>query len=365
MEDTFCGALCVPAAWAQAAPATAPSSQDQVNPLPQAGSPETGKSPGAQTRSEVGTAQTPTPSTGQAPPAAQEKKEEETTFVDVLHGGISRTILSTATWLDSFFGDRRYLSEQNQSYVRFRYNAFFEKGSPSVLKPAFTVRLVLPQLREKTHIFIEGMPKEEKPFSATQTNSPTEQVTTTEERNVTTAVGYKVRESAEQSFFLVGGAKFHARSIAFTVGPRYRLQFILDSWTLRFVEDLSWRTDLGWLSRSTFDIERPLPHELFFRATTDVIETERVPGFSYAQSFVIRQPITPVRAVEYEWVNIFQTRPVSELLEVDLRIRYRQRIWRDWLYLEVTPQYRFPRDRSFDATPGILFSLDTIFGHLE
>jgi hypothetical protein len=69
------------------------------------------------------------------------------------------------------------------------------------------------------------------------------------------------------------------------------------------------------------------------------------------------------KAVEYEWVNIFQTQPVNELTEVDLRIRYRQQIWRRWLFFEVAPQYRFPRDRSFEATPGILFRLEAMFGH--
>jgi hypothetical protein len=42
-------------------------------------------------------------------------------------------------------------------------------------------------------------------------------------------------------------------------------------------------------------------------------------------------------------------------------LRYRQQIWRRWLFLEIAPQYRFPRDRGFEDVPGINFKLEMIF----
>jgi hypothetical protein len=46
-----------------------------------------------------------------------------------------------------------------------------------------------------------------------------------------------------------------------------------------------------------------------------------------------------------------------------LSVRFRQRIWRDWLYYEVGPQLVFPREENFDATPGIFLRLEMLFGH--
>jgi len=80
---------------------------------------------------------------------------------------------------------------------------------------------------------------------------------------------------------------------------------------------------------------------------------------------MLMQSLSHKQALEYEWVNTFQTRPMDKLDEVLFRVRYRTRIWRDWLYFEVAPQYRFPRDRSFDHTPGILFRLEAIFGEYK
>ncbi len=44
--------------------------------------------------------------------------------------------------------------------------------------------------------------------------------------------------------------------------------------------------------------------------------------------------------------------------------RYRQRFWRDWMYFDITPQVRFPRDRRFNPVPGILFGLEVLFGQV-
>jgi hypothetical protein len=69
--------------------------------------------------------------------------------------------------------------------------------------------------------------------------------------------------------------------------------------------------------------------------------------------------------VEYEWINNFQTYPTNELVEELLVFRYRQRFWRDWLFLEIDPQFRYPRDRSFVFTPGILFRIEMVFGDIQ
>jgi hypothetical protein len=69
--------------------------------------------------------------------------------------------------------------------------------------------------------------------------------------------------------------------------------------------------------------------------------------------------------LQYEWINNFETRPRNQAVEYLAVVRYRQKIWRDWLFYEIAPQARFPRDRDFDFTPGILFRLEMIFGRFE
>ena len=285
------------------------------------------------------------------------------TIVDVLHASISRGIQGSATWMDSFFGDRRHDIESNRSFIRFRYNVFVEKDSRMFRKPDLQVRVVLPQMRERTHIILAGSPRQGSEFSAVESRSDTDGLNGPEERNASAAVQQTFFESARQNFSIRAGLKLHDNKPVMVLGPQYRILFPVDRWSLRFIEEAIHTSDSGWEARSTVDLERELPRNLFFRASHEWIWRKQVDGYVYAFLFMVGQPISPRKALEYEWVNVFATKPANTLNEVALRARYRQRIWRDWFFFEVTPQYRFPRDRSFKATPGVLFRFDLIFGN--
>ncbi len=311
----------------------------------------------------------------QSPPPAQKVLQPESahpakpgeaepdTIIDIVHKEISRGIQGTATWMDSFFGNRRYDAELNESYIRFRYNMFLESRSDLIRKSDFQVRIILPQLREKTHLILSGTPREETNFSPLQTNSSVDPAATSDERNVTAAVQQTFLETLKHSFAVRAGLKLHDQKPVMMLAPRYRLLLPLDIWTFRFVSEVNWTSNVGWASNATFDVERPLPHDLFFRASNSWIWTEHVKGYLYGIIFSVGQPLGPRRGLSYDWVNVFQTRPINELTEVSLRVNYRQQLWRKWIYFDVSPQYRFPRTNSFNGLPGILFRIEMLLGN--
>jgi hypothetical protein len=298
------------------------------------------------------------------PSAAGEEEAVSETVVDVMHAQISRTIQGTATWMDSFFGNRRYQSELNTSYVRFRENVFLQESTPAQVKPDLQVRIVLPQLRDKWHLVFAGTPKENTDFSAVQSSgAPADEQPTSGDQRAVAALDRTILQSAQQNFMVRGGFRLSNLKPVVILGPRYRVTFPLDSWTLRLIEEIVWTSNVGFASRSTVDLERPMPHDLFFRSTAELVHAEHQIGSIYAVSFVVGQPLGRARGLQYEWVNIFQTEPANVLTEIDLRVRYRQRLWRDWIYAEIAPQYSFPRTRGFKAVPGILFRVELTLGN--
>jgi len=283
-------------------------------------------------------------------------------FIDELHGEISERLLTTADWLDSFFSDDRYIKEENRSYIRVRYDFFKEEKSGPSFKPAFDIRLALPQLERKAHVVVSAEPAETPATTPVLPSATTERIGTTEERRVTTAVHYTLRSTAEQNFIVRSGAQFTHGSPALFLAPRYRYFRPLNIWDFRFTQEAIWNTLTRWQVNTVFDFERRLPHELFFRTSVGGSWIETSKGYFHGLSFSLRQPLDAKRALEYEWSNAFQTRPVGELLEVLFRVRYRQSFWREWFFFEIAPQYRFPRDRDYIGTPGILFRLEMFFG---
>ena len=289
----------------------------------------------------------------------------ETTLFDILHGLISRSFLSTATWFDSFFGDERYESETNMSRLKVRYDAFRERGARTDFQPQIDLRMVLPQLRKKTYLVVSG--------DATDLNDPllpkapktTDPLLKPIDQKINTSIQYFISASEQVSFSVRTGIRLSKGKPEMFLGPRYRYLIPFDPWAFRFTEDVVWDTEKGWLSRTRFDLERPLNDAFFFRTSAEGVWVPQVNGYPYSLSMMLMQSLSHKQALEYEWVNTFQTRPMDKLDEVLFRVRYRTRIWRDWLYFEVAPQYRFPRDRSFDHTPGILFRLEAIFGEYK
>jgi hypothetical protein len=322
-------------------------------------------SPAAQPQAEhVTTAPTAT-----GAPADQDQSgtlEEESSIVDTLHGGVTYGFLSTAGWLDSFFGDQRYEAEINKSQLKIRFDAFREGSSGmDYQRPNFDLRLVLPQLRNRTHLVISGDPRVDETTTSPPGSSSTQFAKGTD-RQLTTALQYFPVESNRSNFSIRAGVKLRNGKLDVLAGPRYRYLIPLDPWAFRFTQEVVWSSDMRWQSRTTFDLERPLPHnDLFFRMSLQGLWSENVLGYPYALSVLLRQPLDRNRALEYEWINSFQTYPTNELVEELLVFRYRQRFWRDWLFLEIDPQYRFPRDKSFEAQPGILFRLEMVFGDFQ
>ncbi len=316
----------------------------------------------------------PTDSSGLTPTATMETRptmssEPSSTagqdVVDTMYQSVSYGFLSTATWLDSFFGNERYLAESNQSELRLRFDAFREDNTKMDFhKPDFTLRLVLPQLRKKTRLVIAGDPTTDTEATSLPSTVPPEtQPGPLTSRNVGGALQYFPVESDRSNFSLRAGVKLHNSKIALLLGPRYRYLLPLDPWALRFTQEVTWSSELRWQSRSIVDLERPFSGGLFFRASFEGVWTENVHGYPYLLGFTLRQPLDPDRALLYSWINSFQTRPVEELVQEQFVFGYRQRFWKPWLFLEIDPQVRFPRDLGFAYTPGILFRLEMVFGH--
>ena len=291
-----------------------------------------------------------------------EKPDESPGLVDRVHGELSNGLLSTASWLDSFFGDERYVVEDNRSYVRVVYDAFQEERSNLFLRPAVDLRLVLPQLEKKAHIVFSAEPTEPSGETGTPVTDSGEQSATSEDRNFTAALEYYIRSVPRESFIIRTGAQISDGQPVLFLAPRYRSLTPFDPWDFRFTQEATYRTDTAWQTDTRFDLERKLPHDLFFRASIDGAWYENRVGYFPNLVFSLRQAIDASHAVDYEWVNNYQTRPITELTEVALRLRYRHSFWRRWLFGEVAPQIRFPRDMDFDGIPGILFRLEMFMG---
>jgi hypothetical protein len=286
----------------------------------------------------------------------------EPTGVDLAQEAISRTVNDAAKWFDSFFGDERYVTEEARSRIRVIPSLFVEKGESADARLRINARLTLPRANKRLRLIIADSSEDEESIL----DNPGFQDAGTTDGDTTLGLQYLLREKDRLNLSISAGLRRgDDNAVDVFVGPRYRRTWALDSWQIRFTERVRWYSDGGWESRTRLDFERLLREELFFRTATELFWSEEdfaEDGFVLAITPSLSQRLKSRAGIEYQWSNVFKSRPDFHLESTTLRIRYRQRIWRKWLFYEVNPQLAFRDEDDFDPTPGIELRLEASFG---
>jgi len=300
----------------------------------------------------------------QAPIPKEEVTQPHGTF-DVVHDVISENILDTAKWLDSFFDDPRFRAEDNRTRVKIDAEYLWERGTTSDFRFPISAQLKLPKLQNRARFAVFGSPQQGVEGEPPPSGTAASKLPGAQQNNPTAALDYFFWATERLNIGTRVGVRFREGSPTLYVEPRYRQLQKFDPWAFRFTQDFKWWTDVGWESTTTFDLERPLGDKFFFRTTLQGAWTQEVEDiYHYSLAFNVRQILSPRRVVQYELVNGFETDKDS-LKEIRATLRFREKIWRDWMFFEVAPYVSFRRDHDFDLLPGVLLRFEMIFGSSE
>jgi hypothetical protein len=299
-------------------------------------------------------------------PVEPDLEPEETTDIDRAQDAMSDSVNEAARWFDAFFGDERYVSEEAYSRIRLTPSAFFEEGEAPDYKFRVNAKVKVPRLSKRLRVVVADTSEDEEAVLTPETFPEARQT-----ENDATAIGlqYFLRTKRKLNTSVTAGIKIGSGHVVdFFAGPRLRKTWPFEVWQIRFTERVRWYTDIGWESRTRFDFERLFDADLFFRTTADLRwreEDYNDDGFRLEAGPTLTQRLGRKAAIDYQWNNVFKTKPSVRLDETTLRARYRQRIWRKWLFFEINPQLAFRNDDDFRYTPGIELRLEASFGGLE
>ena len=253
-------------------------------------------------------------------------------ILDDLQDRGSKLVSYFAKWVDSFFDDPRYLVEENRTRIKIKLAFGYSELYDFEFQPGVDIRLSLPQLENRFNILISANDDSDfdidsNPISNTDLNSGEE---------LTVGVRY----------FLALGEKYNVSvdtgvSLNYVfAGLRYRHlhRFLSTDWNGRFTNRLRYYSDDGWENRASYDVERGLDERFFLRTTFTCIVAERFDGVPASAVVRLYQVLDIDRALLYEVGTFTNNEPEFELTDLQLKIRYRQRFFRDWLVVEVAPQ---------------------------
>jgi len=295
--------------------------------------------------------------------ASQSKKddiplltEEREKKLDDTQVDLSAKVVGAAEWLDSFFDDGRVLSEENKSRGSLKFQFQYTENDDFETNLRASLRLHFPKLTEKLNLLIladedEDFDVDGDPTLPDQGNS--------DRGNVEVALQYFFKDDTWNNLSGSLGGSYNY----LYAGLRYRYLENFGKWNLRFTDRLRYYTNDGWENRASLDLERKISGAWMFRSITSATLAEIEDGIPHSQIFRLYQVLSNEQAVLYETGLYLDTEPDYDATDLQFKIRYRQRFYRDWLVLEIVPFVNFPEEYDREANPGILFQLEANFGY--
>lgn len=287
---------------------------------------------------------------------------EEEKKLDELQEKTSNLLLNAAEWIDSFFDDRRFLIEENKTRAKFSLSFGYSRHYDFEVKPRLSLRLRLPRLEKQTQLFLlasedEDFDIEDNPIlnPSIHDNADNDEIVAGIQRFAYDRDNFKLSYGLGVSIdYIYGSARLRASHM------------LGDYWQGRLINRLRYYTDEGWENVTTYDLETFWEDKWFFRTTTAVLlseEKEETEGVPHGQSIQVTQVLSEYQALLYEAGIYFRTKPSYKMSNVGVILKYRQRFYRDWLTLEISPRVDFPEEHDNEINPGIVVKFEASFGY--
>ena len=286
--------------------------------------------------------------------------EQQEKTMDEAQGAASTMLLDAAQWFDSFFEDERVVAEANHTRAKIKVDLGYSKNDDFTLTPRFDLRLRLPGLSHRANLLIEAaedsdsdQSHEDGPLAGRAKHQDSEN------REFTAALQYFFAEGKKYNLSMDTGASWQY----LFAGVRYRANQDLGRWQGQLTDRLRYYTDDGWENRFSYDLDTEPAVGWLFRAASSINILEGVAGIPHAQQFKLYHVLGQEKVVSYGFGVYLDTEPSYTLTDTQFVVKYRQRFYRDWLSLEISPRISFPDEHDRQANPGIVVSIEAVIGY--
>lgn len=256
--------------------------------------------------------------------------------------------------VDTFFGDDILDDDLSGSRAKLSFNTRRILGQPVGYKFGVSVKLVLPNTDEKFNLLLESSEEEE---GERDSNA----LSTVDNVQYSTAVRYIFEATEDWRIDLDTGIKLGIPMDPFTRLKLRRYHYFED-YRLRTTQTFSWSVNKGAGEKTDFQLDHPL-------------NIDRLLRFNFAAEYLLNNDYlelsyggTLFHELNSKEVLAYFFRASGDVIEeptfnnYGVGIRYRRKIYQDWVFAEVSPELETSRVNQYDITPIIMFRFEALFG---
>lgn len=270
---------------------------------------------------------------------------ESDAWIDRMRQAVAQRVCASAVWFDSFFGDERLYEETDAPYGRLGVRVPWDERDGFDLDVDFRAKVVLPQAERRLNAFLRRGNRDDFITDSDDTFQDLPEVF----RDVADdewllGLGYNPARSESARLDFDAGIKLDWPPDPF-VKARYRKRmFVTDKRLGRFRQTLFWELDEGLGTTTRFDLERLVRPRLLARWRTVTTLSQSTEGVDWQTGLTFYQYLGGERAMAYQLGIFGETDDDVPLQDYVVQLIYRQKAFRDWLFIELRTSVSWPRE---------------------
>lgn len=288
-------------------------------------------------------------------------------WIDQLQRGVYFGVCGTAYWFDGLFGTSRYDRDSGDSYGRFGVFPGWDRRDGIDTRVRLRARFVLPALQQRLSLVVgRGDQQDITEERASSTGTPVPpSFRRIDDDEWLVGLAYARRGAFENGFDFGTGIRLSTPLDPY-VKAGYRHHFGLgDSTLLRFRETLFWRDSRGFGSTTEVMLDRMLGEDFMLRWNNTGTVARDTEGLEWGSSLSLFHNLSERRGMVHSLLYEGETRAEVRMQNYGVETRYRQRIARRWLFLELSASATWPRESLAERrrfNPGVGFGFELYFG---
>lgn len=300
-------------------------------------------------------------------PCLKATAEDIENWLNLTRYEIYETVCGAIAWFDGFFGNPRYELGGTKTYGRISTSMFWDERNGFEPNVRFRAKYALPTLKRRTRLIVErGNQDEILQDREIQTDTIPGAFNEVDD-DLLVGLGYRRNKGLKRGFDFSSGVKVRSTPELYSKAKYARAWELTDTTLFRLNPIVYWKSEEGFGSTLRAITDQLLTDTVIMRWTNTVnaSEEEEVEGFALSSALQFYQALPNRKALNYRAFFFGQTRADVKWQNYGFEVRYRQRILRKWLFLELISTLTWPRfqlDEDRESNVGVGAGLQMFFG---
>jgi hypothetical protein len=289
----------------------------------------------------------------------REEEQRTISFIEYSHDWLKEYIDSLSHnvdgfFIDTFFGDDIIDDDVGGSRAKLSFFTRRVIGQPVDYNYGISIKLVLPNTNERFNLLFQSTEEDEDD----RENNP---INTVENVEYSTALRYVFNESERWRANFDTGIRWGIPPDPFS---RFRLRRFayFDDFKIKATQTIFWSGNDGIGEKSSFELNQPLNIDRLLRYSVAAQYLVNNDFFELNYGVSLFHELNAKEVLAYYYRAAGDTVGNATFNNYGVGVRYRRKIYQNWVFAEVNPELETQSENEYDITPVIMFRFEALIG---